>query len=166
MSRLLVFDRNFQCRLDRISRLPSGPPSSSPPEGLSEEESMQLIMGMCYSLKNMLGKLAKSPGSDTTFSYRTPAYRLHYYEVASGWRFVLLVAGTLPVRSCVWAGHTVTLESALAVFYREVFLEWVLRNPLLEDPVNLGGAKTGRLDEAVGGVGVKIAEFMQLPIFG
>lgn len=166
MSRLLIFDRNFQCRLDRTSRPASVSPPSSSPEGLSEEESMQLIMGMCYSLKTMLGKLAKSPGPDTIFSYRTPAYRLHYYEVASGWRFVLLIAGPSTVRSCVWAGHTVTLESALAVFYREIFLEWVLRNPLLEDPVNIGGGNTGHLDETVGGVGAKIAEFMQLPIFG
>lgn len=127
---------------------------------------MQLIMGMCYSLRTMLGKLAKSLGPDTAFSYRTPAYRLQYYEVASGWRFVLLVAGNTAARSCVWAGHTVSLEGALVTFYRELFLEWILRNPLLEDPVQNGGTKAGRFDEAVGGVGARITEFMQLPIFG
>lgn len=67
--RLLIWDRHYACRLDRQWTPPSDPnptPDGHPlskwtctkPDLLSSSDSMQLIMGMTYSLKNMLGKLS------------------------------------------------------------------------------------------------------------
>ncbi len=118
------------------------------------------------------GGLARSGGGRAvSFSYRTNKYRLHYYESATGWKFVMLTSpssgpvaapsalanlagpffsttggsgtkgGTsagasraAPAASGAQVGSAagpLTLDTALCVFYRTVFIEWIVRNPLV-----------------------------------
>lgn len=63
--RFLVFDKSFGCRLDRqwgpkSKDSSSSSVSPSTTSQLSDTETMQLIMGSTYSLKNMLKKLSPS----------------------------------------------------------------------------------------------------------
>lgn len=81
--RLLIFDSKFACRLDRewksaidsplsgtnALNFPVNPTGKSPE--LTSVESMQLIMGMTYSLKNILQKL--SPPARSDLSSQTPS---------------------------------------------------------------------------------------------
>jgi len=152
MSRLLIFDRKFACIYDKSWN------AKADSNDALRQETMQLIMGMCYSLRTMLSKLSLRPGSDTGYSYRTDRYRLFYHEVPSGWKFVLLVAGTPAIKSSMVGGQTVTLETALSHLWSTIFIEWVIRNPLV-----ISECKTIKLVE--GGAAGKIEEFMQLPIF-
>ena len=153
MSRLLIFDRKFTCIYDKSWNAKTD--SNEP----LRQETMQLIMGMCYSLRTMLSKLSPQSGNDTSYSYRTDRYRLFYYEVPSGWKFVLLVAGTPIIKSSTIGGQTVTLETALSHLWSTIFIEWVIRNPLFIS----NECQTIKLVE--GGAAGKIGEFMQLPIF-
>lgn len=183
-ARLLVFDRKWQCRWDHRYPSPSTNPSISAKTRPSqdEEESMQLIMGLCYSIRSMLNKLShtnisSSNSGPPAYWFRTDRYRLHYYETFTGWKFVLLLplvvpgpptsassSNTLPiVKSCPYAGQTVTLENALFILYSTVFLEWIVRNPLV--PHEILYNKEGERFMAPG-IASKLEEFMRLPIFG
>ncbi|PJF19025.1 hypothetical protein PSACC_01157 [Paramicrosporidium saccamoebae] len=142
--RLLIFDRQYRCRLDR---------HFGPRGNLPDEDSMSLLLGLCHSLRGTLRKLAPSPSS--SFSYRTNRYRLHYYESPSGWRFVMLMGG--PTGSCVYAGTTVTETTALKTFYAGPFVDWVVKNPMVAP---LDGEMLGP-----GGFTAKMEEFFALPIF-
>lgn len=88
---------------------------------LSLEDSRRLIVGITHSLRNTLRKL-KGPSAPpsavsgyveddnyTTFAYRTSTYQLHYFEVASGWRFVLLATNPIVI---VASPRTAMLSSA------------------------------------------------------
>lgn len=148
--RLLIFDRHWNCRLDRNFKPPNN-------DNLSIEESMQLLRGSCYSLKTMLERLSPSTGRECNFTFRTNRYRLYYFEASTGWRFVLLVGLALPIGSCVFAGTTITMDNALRNFYSTIFIEWVLKNPLVDPQSN---ATLGP-----GGFNVKLDEFFALSIF-
>ena len=144
--RLLIFNRKYDCKYDHHF--------TAQHSVLSDAESMQLLMGVCHSLRVMLLKL--SPGGECAFTYRTDKYRLYYQEVG-GWRLVLLLSGGNSTSSCVYNGMTVTLETALRVFYATVFLEWVIKNPLVQPHSSelLGP----------GGFQSKLQEYFVLPIF-
>lgn len=157
MQRLLVFDRAYACRLDR-KWLPAG---GSPPPGptaagpaadaaaLTDTETMQLIMGMTYSLKNLLGRLAPeesgaapasrrdsaaaspvgepegSPpitlASEHCYTYVCSKYRLTYYESVTGWRLCLLSEPAY--------ARPAELEALMRGLYNEVFVRHVVQNP-------------------------------------
>lgn len=161
--RLLILDREYRCRLDH--RFP-GAPVPPPQHQLTDTESMQLIMGMCYSLRTTLGKLVPSgPTPPVAFSYRTDRYRLAYYETASGWHFVLLTGlgassttGSRTPSTATYGGITFSLERALEAFFSTVFLPWVVRNPLLDPQVV-------DLDAETGSFKIKLTEFFALPLF-
>lgn len=113
--RLLIFDRRYECRLDHHF-------VSLPEDRLNSRESMQLVRGLCHSLRSMLGRLANGSGKADAWTYRSSKYRLVYLEVASGWKFILLMG----------LGMTTNLDSILKTFYSTVFLEWIINNPLIE----------------------------------
>lgn len=164
--RLLILDREYRCRLDH--RFPGAPvPTPLPQHQLTDTESMQLITGMCYSLRTTLGKLVPSgPTPPVAFSYRTDRYRLAYYETASGWHFVLLTGlgpntGATSSRApstATYGGITFSLERALEAFFTTVFLPWVVRNPLVDPQV-------ADLDAETGSFKIKLTEFFALPLF-
>ncbi len=71
-------------------------------------------------------------------------------------------------KSCLWAGGTITLETALGAFYSTVFLDAIIRNPMIDDLClhkNDKVSEDGDLGNALGGVAHRITEFVQLPIF-
>lgn len=176
-ARLLIYDRKWQCRWDRFYPASDSSQADNKKTAASSsvQESMQLTMGMCYSVRSMLNKLARTridaPGSGPpTFCLRTNRYRLHYYETLSGWKFVLLLpigissplsSSPVVAKSCQYAGQTVTLENAMAVLFSTVFLEWIIRNPLINDE----SLRTGEKFNA-SGIATNLEEFMHLPIFG
>ncbi|KAL1410353.1 Trafficking protein particle complex subunit BET5 [Vanrija albida] len=91
-------------------------PSSA---GLPFDEEAKLVYGVVLSLRNMVKKLS---GKDEAFtSYKTPQYRLHLYETLTGYKFVLL---SDPAAD--------SLRFVLRQIYTGPFIEFVVRNPLIE----------------------------------
>lgn len=81
--RFLIFDRGFACRLDRHwatknsttqsqTSSPSSGSASATSSQLSDTETMQLIMGSTYSLKNMLKKLSPSSYDGSSSKVASP----------------------------------------------------------------------------------------------
>lgn len=168
--RLLIFDKHYSCRLDRSWSTPS--PSRSESNQLTPEETLQLIMGMTYSLKNMLQKLSPSSTSDTdgisspkssasslttdsapfpnlrdcSYTYLCSHYRLLYHEPPTGWKFVMLV------EPCPASDD---LAQLLPSFHANVFLRAVIQNPLYRGSEKDFGRTgfLGKIDEFIAGSG-------------
>eukprot|EP00744_Colponema_vietnamica_P018815 GILI01026571.1.p1 GENE.GILI01026571.1~~GILI01026571.1.p1 ORF type:complete len:140 (+),score=52.14 GILI01026571.1:149-568(+) len=82
------------------------------------EEEKKLMFGLLWSLKSFTQKI--SPKPVTAFnSYTTPLYKLHFFETASGLKFVLLTDPS--------AGD---LKEELRAIYSGIFIPYVVRNPL------------------------------------
>jgi hypothetical protein len=106
------------------------------------EEEQKLMYGMLWSLKSFVKKTSPSPYgfvfiyfvliciSDTDTSgfhfYKTNAYKLHFYETPTNIKFI--------VTSDPEVGD---LRDALRNIYKNVFVEYVVKNPLykLTEPV-------------------------------
>ncbi|KIM75493.1 hypothetical protein PILCRDRAFT_672837 [Piloderma croceum F 1598] len=98
-----------------LHNAPAPPPQSS--TGLPFDEEAKLVYGVILSLRNMIRKLS---GKDEQFvNYRTSAYKLHVYETASGYKFVML-----------GDPNGDSLRFLLRQIYIGPFLEYVVRNPL------------------------------------
>jgi len=99
-----------------LQNAPAPSPQSS--TGLPFDEEAKLVYGVVLSLRNMIRKLS---GRDEQFvSYRTSAYKLHVYETASGYKFVML-----------GDPNGDSLRFILRQIYIGPFLEYVVRNPLV-----------------------------------
>ncbi|ORX40415.1 putative trafficking protein particle complex subunit [Piromyces finnis] len=99
------------------------------------EEEAKLVYGVVYSLRNLCRKLSTVNGvpektdkdkeedkenEDRGFlSYKTNAYKLHYYETASGLKFVVCTDPRSP-----------NLQDMLHQIYRDIYVEYVVKNPL------------------------------------
>ncbi|KAL1696421.1 Sybindin-like protein [Schizophyllum commune] len=110
------------------ARSPLLPPTASPAvaqqppgvtsTGLPFDEEAKLVYGVIISLRNMVKKLS---GKDEQFTaYRTSAYRLHLFETASGYKFVMLSDPA-----------TDSLRFVMRQIYVGPFLDYVVRNPLV-----------------------------------
>ncbi|KAL0956559.1 hypothetical protein HGRIS_002696 [Hohenbuehelia grisea] len=87
--------------------------------GLPFDEEAKLVYGVILSLRNMARKLS---GRDEQFvNYRTSTYKLHVYETASGYKFVML---SDPAAD--------SLRFVMRQIYLGPFLDYVVRNPLTE----------------------------------
>ena len=214
--RFLLFDRQFQCLLDRqyppvsglksaetsnaesISESPQKQPAKTTPylnwQVLIEEEeeeveneveninqslqntkisnnngeknrehSQKLLLGSTHSLKNMLLRLAPIPtttNANTTlqktcpiegicFSFKTSAYRLHYYESFTGYRLILLETSQSSATATISTPYgQLNVDNCLKMLYGEVMVNYLARYPLLEDKFNRPGFIT-RLDEYI-----------------
>ncbi|ETW80747.1 hypothetical protein HETIRDRAFT_46097 [Heterobasidion irregulare TC 32-1] len=95
--------------------VPSAPTASI---GLPFDEEAKLVYGVILSLRNMIKRIS---GRDEQFvSYWTSAYKLHLYEILSGYKFVMLSdPGAESLRFVLRSIHT------------GPFLEYVVRNPLV-----------------------------------
>lgn len=100
--------------------MPAPPtPSGLTSTGLSFDEEAKLVYGVILSLRQMIKKLS---GRDEQFvCYRTSAYKLHLYETLSGYKFVMLSDPA-----------TDTLRFVLRQIYVGPFVEYVVRNPLVD----------------------------------
>jgi len=87
--------------------------------GLSFDEEAKLVYGVVLSLRNMIKKLS---GKDEQFvSYKTSTYKLHLYETVSGYKFVMLSDPEAD-----------SLRPSLHSIYAGPFLDYVVRNPLVQ----------------------------------
>ncbi|CEL60631.1 Transport protein particle subunit bet5 OS=Schizosaccharomyces pombe (strain 972 / ATCC 24843) GN=bet5 PE=3 SV=2 [Rhizoctonia solani AG-1 IB] len=90
------------------------------PAGLAFDEEAKLVYGVLLSLRHMVQKL--SGRSDEAFSsYTTAAYKLHYFETMSGYKFIMLTDPSADA-----------LRFILRQIYTGPFIEHVVRNPLAE----------------------------------
>ncbi|KAI0675193.1 snare-like protein [Trametes maxima] len=95
------------------------PPPPLPTSSLSFDEEAKLVYGVVLSLRNMIKKLS---GKDEQFvNYQTSTYKLHLYETLSGFKFVMLSDPNAD-----------SLRFVLRQIYSGPFLEYVVRNPLVE----------------------------------
>ncbi|KAL5523546.1 hypothetical protein ACEPAG_7719 [Sanghuangporus baumii] len=103
------------------------PPSSSVQQpssasgALAFDEEAKLVYGVILSLRNTIKKLSKRDENFT--AYRTSTYKLHLYETPSLYKLVLLTDPKID-------GPTVRF--ALRQLYAGPFLEYVVRNPLIQ----------------------------------
>ncbi|KAF7792310.1 hypothetical protein EIP86_003346 [Pleurotus ostreatoroseus] len=96
-------------------------PAAPPPvnAGLPFDEESKLVYGVVLSLRNMIKKLS---GKDEQFvNYRTSTYKLHLHETLSGYKFVMLSDP-----------NTDSLRFILRQIYAGPFLEYVVRNPIMD----------------------------------
>ncbi|KAI0329718.1 snare-like protein [Cubamyces sp. BRFM 1775] len=97
-----------------IAQMPPPPTSNLP-----FDEEAKLVYGVVLSLRNMIKKLS---GKDEQFvNYQTSTYKLHLYETLSGYKFVMLSDPNAD-----------SLRFVLRQIYSGPFLEYVVRNPLVE----------------------------------
>mmetsp|Transcript_135961 Transcript_135961/g.240348 ORF Transcript_135961/g.240348 Transcript_135961/m.240348 type:complete len:148 (-) Transcript_135961:94-537(-) len=81
-------------------------------------EETKLISGLLITLKSMAQQLGPS-GTKGFVSYTTPQYKLHAFETASGYRFVITTDPSVPNQ-----------QECLRQIYSEIFVEKVVKNPL------------------------------------
>ncbi|KAK5940853.1 Trafficking protein particle complex subunit BET5 [Knufia obscura] len=101
--------------------------ASTTKAGLAADDDAKLIFGTVYSLRNMVKKLG---GEDDSFlSYRTSQYKLHYYETPTKIKFVMLTDV-----------KTGSMRHALQQIYVNIYVEYVVKNPLspAEHPGGIG----------------------------
>lgn len=116
--RLLVFDKEHHCLLDHHWG------SATPSAFWNEQETRQLLMGVCYSMKVMLLRMDGTSSKEThsngwSFSFETNTYNTHYYESVTGWRFIFQSTAI-----------NKDLSSALSELYAKVFVPTVINGPL------------------------------------
>jgi len=84
---------------------------------LSVQDDAKLLFGVVFSLRNMVRKLS---GPDDAFiSYRTSAYKLHYYETPTNLKFVMLTDVKMN-----------NLRVVLHQIYVNLYVEFITKNPL------------------------------------
>ncbi|KAJ2611260.1 TRAPP complex subunit bet5 [Coemansia sp. RSA 1365] len=103
--------------------------ASESPRNVSMEEEAKLVYGVVFSTRNIINKLSSkdSPqgGNPGGFmSLATNTYRLHYYEAPTGVKFVLNTDTA-----------TTSMQQVLEMIYRNIYVEYVVKNPLFRiDP--------------------------------
>mmetsp|Transcript_106105 Transcript_106105/g.310204 ORF Transcript_106105/g.310204 Transcript_106105/m.310204 type:complete len:144 (-) Transcript_106105:112-543(-) len=81
-------------------------------------EETRLISGLLLTLQSFTKQIG--PVKTMGFvAYTTPQYKLHTFETASGYRFVLTTDPTVPSQ-----------QECLRHIYTELFVEHVVKNPL------------------------------------
>ena len=93
-----------------------------PSDAQKVAEDQHLLYGMLYSMKLFVAQMAPPGMSEQTHlrCYRTDSYALHYFESATGNKFVAITDPTAP-----------DLSPQLETLYREVYVEYVAKNPYL-----------------------------------
>ncbi|KAJ2078268.1 TRAPP complex subunit bet5 [Coemansia sp. RSA 988] len=100
------------------------------PRNVAMEEEAKLVYGVVFSTRNIINKLSSkdSPqgGNPGGFmSLATNTYRLHYYETPTGVKFVLNTDIA-----------TTSMQPVLEMIYRNIYVEYVVKNPLFRiDPL-------------------------------
>ena len=93
----------------------------SRPAGVKDmKEEHKLMFGFLFSLKQLVGKMSPKKGGGF-YACSTNAYKLHYFETASGLRFVL----TTDLAAA-------DMREALRYIYSQIFVEYLTKNPLYQ----------------------------------
>ncbi|KAH3687109.1 hypothetical protein WICPIJ_001911 [Wickerhamomyces pijperi] len=133
-----VFDRHCNCIYNRewtqvvnpSSSTSASASSNTPTASLTgsinskdNEDTAKLLFGTIFSLRNISNKLSPSSTTMTSAnslkSFATTNYRAHYYETASGLKFVAM--SDLNVKD---------LQKELRFVYERIYVDCVVRNPL------------------------------------
>lgn len=117
-----LYDRHCECIYVRKWH------ESTNQYSISAQDDAKLIFGVVFSLRNMVRRLRID---DQFLSFKTSAYKLHYYETPTNLKFVFLSDP-----------HIESLRLALHQIYVSLYVEYVVKNPLspIEHP---GGEGVG-----------------------
>lgn len=89
-----------------------------PVENQKEEE--QLIIGLLKAINTFVSKTA--PSENSVFqNYTTSTYKLHYFETATGLKFVLCTDPKVQ-----------SLQNELRQIYSDYYVEYLSKNPLYQ----------------------------------
>ena len=89
--------------------------------GISQDEEFKLMYGMIFSIKSLLSRLSHKNSKDGFVSYSTSKYKLHYFETATGLKFVINTDNSIG-----------NLSDELWHLYSKIYVEYVVKNPLLK----------------------------------
>ncbi|KAL7010360.1 Trafficking protein particle complex subunit BET5 [Cystobasidiomycetes sp. EMM_F5] len=98
--------------------------------GLPFDEEAKLVYGILSSVRNMAKKLS-GKDDEAFLAYKTSTYKLHLFETPSGFKFVLFSDPNVD-----------SLRNVLRSIYQSAFIEFVVRNPMVE------------MDSAISGKGI------------
>lgn len=119
-----------------VSTAAAGVQQQQSQRGLPFDEECKLVYGVLFSLRSMMKKLSNKE-DEAFISYKTSTYKLHLYETSSGYKFVLFSDQNVE-----------SLRFILKQIYQGSFVEFVLRNPMIED-----------LDSRISGKGIDSLAF-------
>lgn len=111
---LYIFDRNCTCLYYKNWSKCKDP-------GISKDEELKLMYGMIFSVKSLIARLSHLTTKEGFVGYGTTKYKLHYFETATGLKFVL--------NTDVSVSSSTVLEH-LRNIHATIFVEYVVRNPL------------------------------------
>ncbi|RKP03265.1 hypothetical protein CXG81DRAFT_9770, partial [Caulochytrium protostelioides] len=118
---------------------PAAAAEAAPARPSKWEEDAKLVFGVVYSLRNLMSNLVQS-GPDSppakVIGYKTSHYKLHYYETASGLKFVMMTDV-----------NRETMTNELEFIYRQIYVEYVAKNPLI--PFNAPSIVTEEFNDAL-----------------
>eukprot|EP01137_Pigoraptor_chileana_P001124 Opistho-2@38288 len=94
---------------------------------MSQDEEFKLMYGMLYSVKSFVTRISPKPVKDGLYYYKTSAYKLNFYETASGLKFVL---NTDP--------NVGDIRDVLQQIHSQIYVETLVKNPVykLGDPID------------------------------
>ena len=110
---LYIFDRNCTCLYYKEW-------SRTKQAGISRDEEFKLMYGMIFSIKSFLSRLSNRSAKENFLSYSTSKYKLHYFESATGLKFVLNTDTSVG-----------SVSEELWHIYSKIYVEYVTKNPLI-----------------------------------
>ncbi|KAJ2710251.1 Trafficking protein particle complex subunit BET5 [Coemansia spiralis] len=125
----LTGDRDSRTSLESQRPLvwPTKPGAQPAQRNVAMEEEAKLVYGIVFSTRNIISKLsgrAQAGNGGGFMSLATNTYRMHYYESPTGVKFVLNTDV-----------GTTSMQPVLEMIYRNIYVEYVVKNPLFHvDP--------------------------------
>ena len=111
---LYIFDRNCTCLYYKEW-------VRNKEAGISQDEEFKLMYGMIFSIKSLLSRLSHKSSKEGFLGYSTSKYKLHYFESATGLKFVLNTDTSVG-----------NLADELRHIHSRIYVEYVTKNPLIQ----------------------------------